>query len=344
MKTILRLAMAGLITCTGCTTLTLQEYTSLQTKSGGDGRDDLVLSALATVAADPDALPPFALYINGITTVTDSVILNDITTWTPLKYVLKTLGFTASTSPKGQWTVDPSAEYQQLEAIHAACLWALFGPERACRAYPTGILGDSNHYLDGKPHFGVEDRLAKTRPGWIHFGGLAEMPLRARFKGHKGNTWVWVMPQGSESFAQFTLVLHDIATLDPPLFAAPPILVVLTTYEVTNLPDLTNLETDKKKNVSIGTTETRAVKKEYKEIIEKAIQSGIMTEDGKTGKVKLTRAQWMEYTEPWHGMRNAVGTSPITPTAASSALPIHPPPNVLVLPSMTGPSFTAPPR
>jgi len=247
MKAIARVVKAGLIACTGCTTFTLQEYTSLQTKSGGEGRDSLVLSALATVAADPDALPPYALYSSGITSVTDSVTLSDISTWTLLKYVLKTLGFTASTSPKGQWTVDPSGEYQQLEAIHAACLWALFGPERAWRAYPTGILGDPNNYLDGKPHFAVEERLAKTRLGWIHYGSLQEMPSCARHKGHKGNTWVWVMPEDSESFAQFTLVLQDIATLDPPLFASPPILAVLTTSVVTDLPDLSTEKEKKKK-------------------------------------------------------------------------------------------------
>lgn len=313
------LIVAGMVACPGCTTLLLKEYTLRQTESSGDGRDTMVLRCLAIVAANPDALPPFALYSSGIATVTDSVTLNLISTWAPFKYVLDNLGMTAAMYPKGQWTIDPTTEYQQLEAMHAACLWALFGPEEAWKAYPTGILGDSQEYLDGKPHFGVENRLWRTQPGWVHSGRLEDVPACARYKMHKGTTWIWVMPQDSESFAQFSLVFQDIATLDPTIIASPPLLVQLTALQITNLPDVT-AEEGKPKQLTISATEQqqRAVKKEYKETIEKAIQEGM-----RTGKVNLTRAQWMAYTEPWPGTRNPAGEPPNAPSPASTSLSVR---------------------
>jgi hypothetical protein len=288
MKKFWLLVSLGLLACTGCTTVWLEEYTVRQTKSSGAGRDQLVMNCLATVAANPDALPPYALYSSGIATVTDSVTLAQTTTWAPMKYLLQNLGLTASTAPKGQWTVDPAGEYQQLEAIHAACLWALFGPEHSAQAYPTGILADPGDFPDGKIHLAVEERLARTRPGWVHRGRLIDVPACARYKAHKGATWVWVMPEDAESLAQFTLVLQDIATLDPTLIARPPLLVQLTTYDITQLPDLSS-EAGKKKNVMITTPELpRAVKKEYRELIEDRIRAGM-----KSGKVNITRAEWL---------------------------------------------------
>ena len=76
--------------------------------------------------------------------------------------------------------------------------------------------------------------------GWLHVGCLKDVPLWARFKGHAGGTWVWVMPEDSESFAQFTLVMNDIATLNIDYLYAPPILVTLTKYKVTELPEIGN--------------------------------------------------------------------------------------------------------
>ena len=128
MKAIWPLIAAGLLALTGCTTVMLEKCSLQQTKTSGDGRNELVLNCLATVAADRNMLPPYALYTTGLATVTDSATLGQTTTWAPAKYVLQNLALTGSSAPKGQWTVDPSAEYQQLEAIHAACLWAAVWP------------------------------------------------------------------------------------------------------------------------------------------------------------------------------------------------------------------------
>ena len=302
MKKLYLLALAGLVACSGCTTVSLEQYTANQSRTCGEGRDSMVLDCLAAVADDPNMLPSFSQYSQGITTVTDTVNVSQTITWAPLKYTAEVLGLQAIRAPKGQWTVSPAVEYQQLEALQAACLWALFGPERAHKDYPE-ILGDPNDFLNQKPHFAVEKQLSQIPPGWVHFGCLKDVPLCARYKGHKGHTWAWVLPNDSESFAQFTLVLQDIVTLEPTFITTPPLLVQLTTYVVTKLPDAS----DPSKAVTISTLETRAVKFDHRKDIEKELQEGM-----KTGKVNLTQAQWLAYTDPWSGVHSGTPGTPAT--------------------------------
>jgi hypothetical protein len=78
------------------------------------------------------------------------------------------------------------------------------------------------------------NRLVRLPQGWLHIGRLCDVPLTACYKDHCGDTWVWVMPDGIEGLAGFTLVLQDIATLNvtpsdgsvPPNIT-PPLLVTL---------------------------------------------------------------------------------------------------------------------
>ncbi len=297
MRTICILTVLASVASSGCTTVSLNQYTRSQNKSYGKCRDDMVLECLASVAAEPATLPSYAIISNGSTNVTDSVTLGQTAVLAPLKYTLETLALTGSRAPKALWTVSPLVEYEKLMALHAACLWGIFDSDYSQKQYPDGILGYQRDYLDQNPHFAVADRLAKIPHGWLHIGSLKEVPLCARYKGHKGNTWVWVMPEDSEAFAQFTLVLQDIATLDISAGYGTPLLVTLTTYEVTRLPDTA----DKTKAVTIATSEVRAVKKDYQDIVSKAIQDGL-----KTGTpVALSRAQWLEYTDQWFGFRSA---------------------------------------
>ena len=216
--------------------------------------------------------------------------------------------------------MDPVADYERLEAFHAACLWAIFGPARAWAQHPE-ILFDSQEFLNQKPHFGVASRLTKLPPGWLHVGGIKDVPSCACYKSHCGKTWVWIMPDDAESFAQFVLAFQDIATLDLNIAYSPPLVVQLTTNSVTNLPDAS----DPKKAVTISTTEPRAIKLEYRDYINKVMRASL--DSGKP--VALTRAQWLEYTEPWTGLR----TAPVQTPAAS--LPSRSPAGMQLLPPAT---------
>jgi hypothetical protein len=289
-----KLALLAVVACSGCTTVSLTAYTVNQSRTAGECRDQAVLDSLAAVAANPDTLPSFALYANGITTLQDTVNPSYTATWAPWTATKQMLALTASRSPRGLWTVSPVTEYERLQALHAACLWALFGPERPSEKYPE-ILGDAQDFLNQKPHFGVASRLAKLPPGWLHVGGRKDVPSCACYKAHCGHTWVWVLPDDAEAFAQLVLVFQDIATLDINIVYSPPLVVQLTTNEVSSLQDVT----EPTKAVTITTTEPRAVKLQYRDLINKAIQESL--DSGKP--VPLTRAQWLEYTVPWPGLR-----------------------------------------
>jgi hypothetical protein len=291
----------ALVACTGCTTMSLTEYTVNQNRTAGECRDQAVLNGLVAVAANPDTLPSYAVYSNGATTLVDTISPGYTATWAPHALTVALLQITGSRSPKGLWTVDPSAEYERIEAFHAACLWALFSPERATAKY-SEILGDSQEFLNQNPHFGVASRLSKLAPGWINMGQHKDVPSCALLKAHCGTTWIWVMPENAEAFAQFVLVFQDIATLDINIVYSPPLIIQLTTNDVTKLPDAS----DKTKAVTITSTESRAVKREYRDFINNAIQESI-----NSGKpVALTRAQWLEYTDPWAGLRTVPVLTP----------------------------------
>jgi hypothetical protein len=187
------------------------------------------------VAASPDTLPSYALLSNGVTALSDTGVVNPTSSWSGAPEVFKTqaVAITGSRSPQLQWTVSPVADYTQLEAMRCACRWVLAGPEEADPA-STHILADPETDTSPGPHFGVAWRLAKLSPGWLHVGRLRDIPLGARYKDHCGDTWVWVMPDGTESLAEFTLVLQDIATLNvapsdgsAPAHLTPPLLVTL---------------------------------------------------------------------------------------------------------------------
>jgi hypothetical protein len=319
MKRIWRLAILALAACSGCTTVSLTEYTIKQNRTAGECRDKAVLDCLAAVAANPETLPSYAIYSNGVTTLQDTINPAYTATWAPGKATAHAIGITGSRSPRGLWTVDPMADYERLEAFRAACLWILFGPERAWAIHPE-ILGDAQDYLNQRPHFGVASRLAKLPPGWLHVGAHKDIPARACYKSHWGKTWVWVLPEDAEAFAQFVLVFQDIATIDLNIVYSPPLVVQVTTSEVTKLPD----PTDPIKAVTISTTEPRAVKVAYRDFINKAIQASL--ESGQPAA--LTRAQWMEFTEPWTGLRMApvLAAAPSMPSRVPASFQLLAPP------------------
>jgi hypothetical protein len=216
------------------------------------------------------------------------------------------------------WTVDPVVDFERFQALHATCLWVLFGPQRAWEQYPE-ILGDAQEYLNQKPHFGVAERLAKLPPDWVQVGRHLDVPHSACYKAHCGGTWIWIMPEHAEAFAQLVLAFQDIATLDLNIVYSPPLVIQLTTNEISKLND----PSDPTKAVTISTSEPRAIKPAYREVINRALQVSLETGT----PVPFTRAQWLEYTEPWTGMRTApvLSPAPTQPGRTVASVPLSTP-------------------
>jgi hypothetical protein len=228
----------------GCTAVSLERDTVSQSESAADYRYCATLHALAMVAADPGTLPTYSLLSNGVASVTCSGMFNPVTTWkaSPFLFASEAFSLTATHSPQIQWTVDPVADDSQLEAMRCACRWVLEGPDHLgldCHH----ILADPERDTTPGPHFGVADRLTHLPQRWLHAGRLRDVPHGACYKDHCCDTWVWVMPDGMEGLAGFTLVLQDIATLNVapsdnslPANRTPPLLATLWVVENTLEP------------------------------------------------------------------------------------------------------------
>jgi hypothetical protein len=297
-------------------------------QSTADFRYELTLNCLASVAADPDRLPSFGVLSDGVARVQDAAGLSASTLWTRvLGFSSQTLGLNASTAPQEQWTIDPIADYTQLEAMRAACRWVLYGPDRA-EGQSEGILNSPiEDPRTGLPHFGVAERLAQLPPGWLHVGRLIDVPHEACYKAHCGCVWVWVMPDGMQALSEFTLVLHDIATIDINAGATntPPILVQLEMRQL--VPKPASAKAPSEKRPALGSEDwwrenlnsnevvfsvVREIKLEHRDEIEQWLA---------TRKGNISWKQWMEWTKPYHGPRVTITpTGTIHEQAAASGL------------------------
>lgn len=234
------LAVAATLACLGCTTMSLERNTLIQSGTASDLRYREVIENLAMIAHNPAILPSYSSIFTGTTKISDTEQLASTTVW---QHVL------ASTSVGNQsgfgseqaapqlnrsiienWALDPIMVPEKLEAMRCACKWVLYGREEACRDCRGLLLSPQQDPSPGR-HFGVADRLAmleEKSPCWLHVGRLKDVPPRACYKAHCHGTWVWVMPDGMEGLTQFTLVLQDIARVDSnseSLFASSPAIV-----------------------------------------------------------------------------------------------------------------------
>jgi hypothetical protein len=223
--------VAFICSCTGCTTLALERHALAQAASTSDVRYYEVMDNLAMIAGNPAALPAYSSIFAGLAQITDTGQLTSTTNWQHV-IGMGANGF-ASEAANPQltrqvlqnWSLDPVAAPEKLEAIRCCCRWAIWGPDHACDDCP-GILASPEQAPWPGRHFGVADRLARLPEGWLHVGRNWEIPRSACFKGRCGDTSVWVMPEGMEGLADFTLILQDIARTDinsPTLFYIRPL-------------------------------------------------------------------------------------------------------------------------
>jgi hypothetical protein len=121
---------------------------------------------------------------------------------------LSTLNATASRAVTGNWTLNPMANPDRLRAMRAAYHIALGTQpiDAGDMAILRVIVKDPT-----SPH-----------GGWLRAGTKHEVPREACIVGHCGNTYVWVMPEQSKDFADFALLMLNIATWVPP--PSPPTL------------------------------------------------------------------------------------------------------------------------
>jgi hypothetical protein len=210
------LTAAAMACIVGCTNISLERRTVNQAISVTAFRYQEVLDNLALVSANRGALPSFSIIGAGGVSVADMAKVDSTTVWDGALrgFNSEALTLGASRSPDQSWTLDPVASQPQLEALRCACLWVLCGPPDPasdCMA----LLGPPVPGVIAGYHFDVADQLGRIPPGWLRTGCRRDVPTDACYVGHHGERYVWVMPDGLVGLSEFTLVLMDIATVDP---------------------------------------------------------------------------------------------------------------------------------
>jgi hypothetical protein len=222
------------VSCGGCAAPPLKHYTLNQALSVSDMRYQQVLKDLAAVANNSGTLPSFALTAGGAANVTNTLSLETTTLWDQAVkgFSMETLTAFAQHSPDLQWTLSPVASAPLLEGLGYACLWALNGPPPE-GSRPMELLREPR-FTDvsacvpagaGRPkptyHLGVASQLAALPPGWLRVAPKHLAPKNARYQATCGNTTVWVPDENIAWLSEFTLILLDIATIDPPSLVLP---------------------------------------------------------------------------------------------------------------------------
>ena len=193
--------------CTGCTHRQLDRSTLRQAGTVTDIQYRQVLNNLAAFHCNPDVLPHFAVVGTGGTAVTDQASANVELEWDARTITRELLGLGASREVQEQWTLAPVVNPDKLRAIRSLFQLVVRGEttDRESDKLLKAFLGES--YMEW------------VRRGWYGVGGCRDVPKGACLVAHCGHTYVWVMPDGFESLSRLTLVVLNVATLDP---TAPP--------------------------------------------------------------------------------------------------------------------------
>src|SRR5438132_1518816 len=90
-----------------------------------------------------------------------------------------------------------------------------------CTHFQLVVLGEATDRETDKllKAFLGESYMEWVYRGWYGVGGCRDVPEGACYVAHCGHTYVWVMPDGLEALSRLTIVVLNVATLDP---TAPP--------------------------------------------------------------------------------------------------------------------------
>ena len=115
-----------------------------------------------------------------------------------------TLTGNASRSITGNWTLNPMSNPDRLRAMRAA--------------YQIAPGAEFIDPIDEQKLDAIrkDQKDIPIAPGWIRVGRKRDVPRGACIVSHCGQTYAWVVPGHSKDFADFTLLMMNIATWIPP--------------------------------------------------------------------------------------------------------------------------------
>jgi hypothetical protein len=190
-----------------------------------------VMDNLALIASNGGVLPGFAVSSGGTANVTNTVSADAMTAINQSVngFSQEVFNTSGTHNPELQWTVAPVVAEPNLEALHYACLWAVYGrpaegsPAMELLRAPTAddVYACNNHIRPPGFHFNAAAQLDAIPPCWLHTGPRGNVPRHVCYKAHCGKKYVWVTAEGLEGLSAFTLVVLDLATTDPKSLVLP---------------------------------------------------------------------------------------------------------------------------
>jgi hypothetical protein len=222
----------------------LRDSTVRTTNTLTDLNYQQVLDNLALFVAHPGSMPSVAVINAGTVTVGDQKTLNTSATYNPtltfaqqgggaLPILSLLFNPSASRTLTENWSLVPVTDVDNLRRIRCAYQLLVLNGGQSSDCYDCqGLL--ARFYL------GESDRIECWIPqGWYGAGCSKDVPKGACYVGHYGDTYVWVMPDGIEGLARFTMTVIDLATGKP----HAPMQTVVKTYKADGSLDNTQVTT-----------------------------------------------------------------------------------------------------
>lgn len=158
--------------------MSLERHAVAQSDSAVEVRYQEVLDNLARIAHDPSALPSYASIFSGTIFVQDQ---GQVVSSNVLPYISSNKGL-AALNPSIQrqisqnWVLDPISAPEKLEALRAACQWAIGGPEHVTPYSMSLLIRPDQAPAGSDRHFSVADDLARLPAGWLGIGKHKDIP------------------------------------------------------------------------------------------------------------------------------------------------------------------------
>ncbi len=205
------LVAAVMLALSGCNAQQLRFTTMRLSETVPDLQERQVIENFARIAANPGALPYYTVISNGTVNVNDSGSggLYALTLQHRF-FPSATLDASASRSITGNWTLNPMSNPDRLRAMRAA--------------YQIALGAEFIDPVDQKKLEAIQkdQKDLQIPQGWVCVGRKRDIPHGACIVAHCGKTYAWVVPGHSKDFADFALVMLNIATWIPPGAKAQP--------------------------------------------------------------------------------------------------------------------------
>jgi hypothetical protein len=199
------LATVTLLAFSGCNAQQLRFTTMRLSESIPSLQERQVIDNFARIAANPGAIPYYTVINGGTASISDTgsgglYALN----FAPHVFTSATLDATATRSVTGNWTLNPMTNPDRLRAMRAA--------------YHIALGAEFIDPVDEKKLSAIskDQKDVEIPRGWIRVGTKHDVPRGACIVSHCGKTYVWVVPGHTKDFADFSLLMLNIATWMPP--------------------------------------------------------------------------------------------------------------------------------